>query len=181
MRAALCVRHNKVIYRLVYFNESRSGFFYGFMGGEKDFHSSYHGDGRRHDKSGRERFNRFRDKQIALHSGFKQLGNASLPLTKNWFNEKSRYIGDQKTESVILIDQCLLHEQDTLWLDVWMTDRASEQKNLDFIAEGVIKRPGVQLVAEHVYALDYFPKQKIILTLCTGKAREVSSNDLMFS
>jgi hypothetical protein len=180
VRVALCVRHNRKIYRLVCFNESKSGFFCVLMGGAEDFHSSYHEDGRRHNKLGKKRFNKFKDIPIALHKNYKHLMNCNLPLTKNWFNEQSLYNGDHKTESIILLDQSVLYNKDTLWLDIWMTDRASEQKTLDIIAEFVIKRSGAQVIAEHVYALDYFPEQKIVLTLCVGNSRSVDSSDLMF-
>ena len=125
MRIALCVRHEKTIFRLVWINESKAGIYIGTLGAQEDSHASYHQDGTRHTKIGYEYHNRFSDIPIASHTGFKQLGHYSLSLTKNWFNAKTIYTGDDKTESIVLLDQPLFYDRDTLALDVWMTDRAS--------------------------------------------------------
>ena len=180
MRVALCVRHEKTIFRLVWINESKAGIYLGVLGSEQDSHISYHQDGTRHTKIGAEYHNRFSDTPISSHTSFKQLDHLSLSLTKNWFNPKTIYAGDERTESIVLLDERLLYGRDTLALDVWMTDRASEQKLLDVIAEHVVTRPDFQVVAEFVSALEYFPDQKIALTLSSARVRDVDSTQLMF-
>ncbi len=180
MRIALCVRRDKTIFRLVWISESKAGIYIGTLGTQEDSHESYHQDGTRHTKIGSEYHNRWSDTPIALHTGFKQLGHSSLSLTKNWFNSKTTYAGDDKTESIVLIDERLLYGKDTLALDIWMTDRASEQKLLEVIAEHVVTRPEFHVVAELVSALDHFPEQKIAITLCSARIRGVDSAQLMF-
>lgn len=180
MRVALCVRHEKTIFRLVWINESRAGIYLGVLGTEQDSHISYHQDGTRHTKIGADHHNRFSDIPISSHVSFKQLDHLSLSLTKNWFNPRTIYNGDEKTEVTVLLDQRLLYGRDTLALDVWMTDRASEQKLLDAIAKHLVTRPDFQVVAEFVFALEYFPNQKIALTLCSSRVRDVDSTQLMF-
>ena len=180
MRIALCVRHEKTIFRLVWINESKAGIYIGTLGSNEDAHQSYHQDGTRHTKMGSEYHNRFSDVPIAQHTGFKQLGHFSLSLTKNWFNAKTIYTGDDKTESIVLLDQRLFYDRDTLALDVWMTDRASEQGLLKIVASSLETTPNFHAVAELVSSLEYFPNQKIALTLRSARVRDVDASELMF-
>ncbi|HEY3326915.1 MAG TPA: hypothetical protein VGK14_07045 [Novimethylophilus sp.] len=180
MRTALCVRHEKTIYRLVWLNESKAGIYIGVLGSEQDSHISYHQDGTRHTKMGSEYHNRFSDVPISSHTGFRQLEHLSLSLTRNWFNAKTIYTGDARTESIVLLDERLFYDKDTLALDVWMTDRQSEQDLLESIAKHTLTRENFQVVTEFVSALEYFPNQKIALTLCSARVRGVDSSQLMF-
>ncbi|MBL8510659.1 MAG: hypothetical protein JNM52_03345 [Betaproteobacteria bacterium] len=180
MRIALCVRHGQSIFRLVWITESKAGIYIGALGSSEDAHQSYHQDGTRHTKIGVEYHNSFGDTPIAEHTGFKQLVHCSLSLTKNWFNAKTIYTGDDKTESIVLLDQQLFYGKDTLALDVWMTDRASEQKLLAFIADSFLTTSKFHAVSELVSSLDYFPNQKVVLTLRSAKVRGVDPSDLMF-
>lgn len=41
-------------------------------------------------------------------------------------------------------------------------------------------RPDFQVIAEFVSALEYFQNQKIALTLCSARVRDVESTQLMF-
>ena len=179
MRIALCVRHEQSIFRLVWITESKAGIYIGTLGSNEDSHESYHQDGTRHTKIGPEYHNRFKDVPIASHTGFKQLGHFSLSLTKNWFNAKTIYIGDDKTESIVLLDQRLFYNKDTLALDVWMTDRTSEQKLLAITAGSFEVAPKFHAVAELVSSLDYFPNQKIVLTLRSARIRDVAPSRLL--
>src|SRR5207253_7646488 len=97
-------------------------------------HVSYHQDGNRHVKLGNDYHNRFSDTPIAAHKGPKQLGHLSLPLNKESFKPKMAYSGDAKTESLLLLDERLLWNKDTLALDLWLLDRASETELLDIVA-----------------------------------------------
>jgi hypothetical protein len=101
VRIALCVRYQQQVFRLVWINESTNGIYVGVLGAHHDSHVSYHQDGTRHVKLGSEYHNRFSDTPITSHKDVKQLDHFSLPLTKNWFNSKTAYAGDEKTESLI--------------------------------------------------------------------------------
>lgn len=176
MRIALCIRRQGQLFRLVWLNESKAGIYLGVLGAQEDSHVSYHQDGTRHMKIGADYHNRFSDVPISSHKGFKQLDHFSLSLTKNWFNSKTAYKGDEKTESLVLLDERLLYEKDTLALDVWLLDRASEQ---DALTRDLIIDPTFNIVGELVSALDCFPGHKIVITLCSARIREVPSDLLL--
>jgi hypothetical protein len=175
MRLALCIRYQQKIFRLLWINESRSGIYVGVLGREADSHASYHRDGTRHFKRGSEHHTRFSDTPIASHKGPKQLGHFSLPLTTDWFNEKTAYAGEEKTETVVLLDEQVLHDNDTLALDVWLLDRASESELLDAVARLIATQPNFNIVAELVLSLENFPAHKIALTLRSARIRQVDT------
>jgi hypothetical protein len=120
MRIALCVRYHQQVFRLVWINESTNGIYVGVLGAKQDNHVSYHQDGTRHVKLGSEYRNRFSETPITSHKDVKQLYHFSLPITKDLFNSKTTYTGDEKTESLVLLDERLLYDKDTLALDVWL-------------------------------------------------------------
>ncbi len=179
MRIALCIRYQQQMFRLIWINESKNGIYVGVLGAQQDSHVSYHQDGTRHVRLGSEYHNRFSDTPIASHKDVKQLDHFSLSLTKNWFNSKTAYAGDEKTESLVLLDERLLYNKDTLALDVWLLDRASELKLLDTVARLIASDPSFQVVAELVSALDNFPDHKIALTLRSARVREIEAALLM--
>ncbi len=180
MRIALCTRHGSSIYRLVWVGESKAGIYVGVLGAQEDSHASYHTDGTRHVRIGSEYHNRFADTPIKKFKGFRQLDHFSLSLTKNWFNAKTLYAGDEKTESVVLLDEKLLQDKDTLALDVWLTDRKSEQDLLAVTAKGPASDPKFTLVGEFVASLENFPDHKVALGLCSARVRDVPVQELMF-
>ena len=180
MRIALCVRHQKAIYRLVWLNESAAGIYVGVLGSTEDAHVSYHADGARHTKIGPEYINRFSDAPISSFAGFKQLDHFSLSLTKNWFNSKTVYAGDERTESIVLLDERLLSGADTLALDVWLTGRRSEFELLDVISKHVVTHPPFTVVGQFVSALENFPQHKIALTLRSARSRSIATDQLIF-
>ncbi len=180
MRIALCVRHQRTIFRLVWLNESNAGIYVGVLGSAQDAHVSYHRDGTRHYKSGSEYHNRFKDTPIEAHVGARQLQHASLSLTKEWFNARTLYDGDDQTESIVLLDQRLVFGMDTLALDIWLTDRASEHELLRQMAEQARSDANYHIVAELISALDYFPRHKVAFTLRAARVRDVAANQLMF-
>lgn len=177
-RSALCVRHESGIYRLVWLNESSAGIYIGVLGSDEDSHMSYHSDGTRHTKIGSDYHGGVSDTPIADHTGIRHLGHFSLSLTKNWFNSKTIYSGDEKTASIMLIDESLLTGKDTLAMDVWITDRASEQNLLT--TTGNSRFDKFTPVSEFLSALEYFPDQKIAISLHSARVRDVDSSELMF-
>jgi hypothetical protein len=173
MRIALCVRFDKRLFRLVWITESKNGIYLGILGGKEEAHVSYHQDGNRHAKLGDDYHNRFKDTAITDHEGAKQLGHLSLPLTKESFKPKMAYSGDAKTESLLLLDERLLWNKDTLALDYWLFDRASEPELLDMVARVLASDSDFQVLAELVCSLDNFPHHKIALTLRSARVREI--------
>ena len=179
MRIALCVRFHKRLFRLVWLNESKNGIYVGILGTKQEIHLSYHQDGNRHMKAGAEYHNRFTDTPIAAHTGVKQLGHLSFPLTKNWFDPKRAYAGDEKTESLLLLDERLLWNKDTLALDVWLVERSSELQLLETVARPLASNSNFEVVAELACSLDNFPEQKIALTLRSARGRKIDAAMLM--
>ena len=177
MRIAICVRHQASIYRLVWLNEDKGGI---YLGAREDSHVSYHADGTRHVKMGIEYHNRFTDAPIASFTGFKQLDHFALSLTKEWFNPKTLYPGDRRTESSILVDESLLSGKDSLALDTWLTDRSSEQELLATIAHHVLPLAGFVVVSEFGSSLEHFPEHKLFLILRAARYRACDAETLMF-
>jgi hypothetical protein len=158
----------------VWLSESKAGFYVGLLGGQNEFHHSYHTDGMRHDKLDSECHHRFSDFPIALHIGLKQIYHVSLPMTNNWFNSASEYHGDEKTETIILLDEALLLGCDTVALDVWLLDRTSEPILFETVGRISSSNEQLHMVGEVVTALENFPNHKIALTLRSAKIRGVA-------
>ncbi|HWH91242.1 MAG TPA: hypothetical protein VNV64_05540, partial [Candidatus Binatia bacterium] len=91
------------------------------------------------------------------------------------FNAKTAYAGDEKTETVVLLDERLLHGKDTLAVDVWLMDRASESELLDAVARLIEILPDFHIVAELVLSLENFPDHKLALTLRSARTRQVDT------
>lgn len=173
MRTALCFRRDSSIYRLVWLNENSNGIYLGFLGGQQEFHISYHQDGTRHDKLDTEYHNRFSDVPISSHVGVKQICHSSLSMTREWFSAATAYAGDEKTETLILLDERLFHERDTLALDVWLLDRASEPLLFSMIGRTIASDKKFHVIGEVIMALDAFPNHKLALTLRSARIRAV--------
>jgi hypothetical protein len=179
MRLALCIRYQQKVFRLLWINESRKGIYVGVLGRKADSHVSYHRDGTRHFKRGSEHRIPFSDTPIASHKGPKQLGHFSLPLLTDWFTAETAYAGDEKTETVVLLDERVLYDKDTLALDVWLLDRASESELLDTVARSIVQLPSFHIVAELVLSLQNFPDHKLALTVRSARTRQVDTAQLM--
>ena len=171
MRISICFRRGSRIHRLVWLNESTAGIYLGVLGGQREFHVSYHQDGTRHAKFDSEYQNRFSDVPIAAHTGVKQLEHLSLSMTKEWFSAATLYRGDEKTETLVLLDEGLFQGRDTCSLDVWLLDRAAEPELFAVVGRLLAANKAFQVVAEMVAALDHFPNHKIALTLRTARIR----------
>jgi hypothetical protein len=181
MRIALCVRSGNQLFRLVWITESKNGIYLGILGREQEVHVSYHQDGNRHAKLGDEYHIRFKEAPITDHEGWKHLGHLSLPLTKESFKPKMAYSGDAKTESLLVLDERLLWNKDTLALDYWLFDRTSEPELLDIVARVLASNSDFQVLAELVCSLDNFPDHKIALTLRSARVREIDDAMLLQS
>ena len=177
MRIALCFRRSDNIHRLIWITESKNGIYLGIQGAKQEFHISYHQDGTRHAKVGSDYHNRFNDVQIASHKGVRQLHHVSLPITKAWFTTETAYSGDNKTESLFLLDEALFRDRDTLALDVWLLDRSSERELFGTVGKLINSDPAFQIITEIVASLDGFPEQKIALTLRSARIRKVELTD----
>ena len=173
MRIALCFRRNGNIYRLVLLTESTNGIYLVVFGGQQQSHISYHQDGTRHIRMDSEYHNRFSDVPIASHSGVRQIDHLSMSMTKEWFSAATAYPGDEKTETLVLLDEALFHERDTLAVDVWLLDRASEPQLFATIGKILTGDSTFHIVGEVVAALDHYPEHKLALTLRSARVRGV--------
>lgn len=175
MRSSICFRRDRRIYRLVWITESRNGIYVGLLGGQQEFHVSYHQDGTRHAKVGSEYQNRFSDTPIAAYAGFKQLDHISLSMSPEWFGAATEYAGDEKTETVFVLDESLFRACDTCAVDVWLCERSSETGLLDAIGRMLSSEPSFQIATEAFIALDNFPNHKLGVTLRTAKIRQLEA------
>ena len=102
----------------------------------------------------------------------RQLSNAYMPLSENWFSVATAYEGDRKTETVLLVDEKSFSEGCFCSLDLWLIDRDSEAELFNRVENHMASAPGYTIVAEVIAALDYFPNHKVGLTLRSGTRME---------
>ena len=172
MRISVCFRRSGQVYRLVWVNEDRNGVYLGFLGAQTESHWSYHRDGRTHSKLGEDYVNQNNSIPIEDWKGVRQLFNAYMPLTGNWFSAATTYEGDKKTETVLLVDERSFSDDRFCSLDLWLIDRDSEAALFARVGEHLSSDPKYTIVAEIVSALDHFPNHKIALTLRSGNRTE---------
>jgi hypothetical protein len=175
VRISICFRWNSQIYRLVWITESRDGVYLGLLGGQEEFHVSYHQDGTRHSKIGSEYHNRFSDAPIAAFTGFKLLDHVSLSMSPEWFTAATAYAGDEKTETLFVLDESLFRNRDTCMVDVWLCDRPSERSLLEAIGRTVSGEASFHIASETLLALDNFPNHKLGVTLRMAKIRQIDA------
>ena len=175
MRISICFRRDSQIYRLVWITESKGGIYLGLLGGQQEFHVSYHQDGTRHAKVGSEYHNRFSDTPIASFAGSKHLDHVSLSMSPEWFSTATAYVEDEKTETLFVLDESLFRGRDTCAVDVWLCDRASEPNLIDTIGLALGSLPSFQIVTETLMALDNFPNHKLGITLRAAKIRQLGA------
>lgn len=104
----------------------------------------------------------------------RKAGRSSQPIDdERIFSAATAYPGDEKTETLILLDEGLFRGRDTLALDVWLLDRASEPELFSTIGRILVADEKFQVIAEMVAALDHFPDHKIAITLRSARIRAV--------
>jgi len=175
MRISICIRRKTGTFRLVWVNESKTGVYLGNVGGTEESHVSYHQDGNRHFKVGDEYHGEFRDEPIVSFLGLKQLLHASMPITDQWFTESTKFAPDNKTHSVILVDEMRLIGFDTIAIDLFLLHRSAESEFVTELGKTVDGRAHFELNVATIVALDNFPEHKIGLALWAARTRsEVS-------
>lgn len=171
MRISLCFRRVGGLYRLVWLNESGGGLYYGFLGAQQESHESYHADGIRHTKLGSDYHPSGKSAPISEWRGVLQLGHVSMPFTDNWLSAATAYIGDEKTETVVIIDESHFREGRTCALDIWLLDRASEPELYEILAKHLSNDSTFTMIADVVSSLDSYPDHKVAITLRSGPPR----------
>lgn len=171
MRIALCFRRGKSLYRLIWLNESGQGLYYGFLGAIEETHQSYHVDGTRHTKIGTEYHPAGKGVPISDWRGVLQLAHVSMSLSKEWLSSATAYVGDGKTETVVILDESHFLGGRSCNLDFWLLDRASEPKLYDLLAAHVAGQSDFNILADVVVSLDCFPDHKVAITFRAGPPR----------
>jgi hypothetical protein len=170
LRTSLCFRRAGRLHRLVWFNESGGGIYFGFLGGLQENHHSYHADGTRHLKMGGQYVPHGKDVPLVDVRGVLQLGHASLSLSETWFSDSTAYAGDNQTETVVVIDDGHFEEGGRCGLDVWLLDRASEAELYARLAAQASAVQDSKVIADVVSSLDSYRGHKIALTVRAVKA-----------
>ena len=152
----------------MWLNESGGGLYYGFLGGQQEAHESYHADGTRHSKLGGEYFPAGQAIPIAEWQGVLQLGHASMSLSDAWFSDATAYAGDERTETVVVIDDSHFTGARRCALDVWLLDRASEPRLYEILAESAGMLKQFTMIADVVSSLDCYPRHKVAITVRSG-------------
>ena len=171
MRVSICVERGDKVYRLAWVSESKSGVYLGHLGANEDHHVSYHQDGKRHFKSGDLHHGAFVDLPIASHKGFKQLSNGNVALTKEWLNARTEYPASPRAETLISLAENVFNGFDSLSIDWYLVDSASEVAFREMINRRARTREQFALVDLRSLALHHFPGHNLGLALWAARTR----------
>jgi hypothetical protein len=181
LRLSICVRTMYATYRLAWITESKDGIYIGLPATAEDYHGSYHKDGMRHTRIGKRLFDRYKD--VAPHTiqGVRKLEHIRLPLTKNWFPEKTLYTKAPDIKSVLILEENMLVGMDTLSIDLWLSDLTSTQKLQAEIDFHFNVRPDLPEIARKEYQLYCYPQHQIALGIGAGKMGNYTSDELLIT
>jgi hypothetical protein len=181
LRLSICIRTAHATYRLAWITESKDGIYIGLPATMEEYHGSYHKDGMRHTRINKHLFDRYKD--VAPHTiqGVRKLEHIRLPLTKNWFPQKTLYTKIPDIKSVLLLEEHMLVGMDTLSIDLWLSDLTSTQKmqaEIDFHFKICPDRPEI---AREKYQLHCYPQHQIALGIGAGKMGGYTSDELLIT
>lgn len=164
MKASVCFRHDGVVRRLIFVNESKDGVYVGHLMCGANFHASYHTDGRRHFKDkGKLLGEPWSDRPIDEVKGITQVLHQSISLALPELSVQPPYEGDNGTETVVMLHDHLLEgEQRRFSLDVWLFDRASEPSYYEAVCG--MRSDHLVKLADFVVSLEHFPNHKVALS-----------------
>lgn len=165
MRLSLCFRREARVHRIIWVNESSRGLYLGVLGGMKDSHVSYHGDGKRHARMGSGLCNEQEDVPIADWRGVRQLQHVSLSISKDWFHAGNEYVKDTASDVAIILDDRPFVPLARCAMDFWLLDRASEPEYFALVERGRSAENAIRPLVELVVPLEHFPNHKIAITL----------------
>jgi hypothetical protein len=164
MRTSICFRHAGVVRRLICVTESKAGIYVSHVLCGADIHMSYHTDGTCHTKqNGLVLGLPMSRVPIAEVKGVHQVVHMSVALALPALAFDAAYLGDQATETVLMLyDSLLSGTQQRFSLDVWLFDRPSENT---FYSLPIHTSPSAgQALADVVSTLDNFAGHKLALS-----------------
>jgi hypothetical protein len=109
----------------LWLSESRAGIYYGIFATDFDVHQSYHTDGTRHMRVGKEHHQRFRDLPLAQHKGSKQLTHHGLGPDGADAPFRPHHQTSRGFDSVEIIDKSALLDSERLAVEIWLSDHDS--------------------------------------------------------
>lgn len=170
MRCYVCISHDGIPYKLVWFNEDSKGVYVGLYGAVAGLHLSYHADGAKH----------FRQPgspvPIQQHAGtriediqaFEQVCFQAHPLSPSTLYIAGHiYTREDRASPVAVFLDGELFTGEVLGVDVYILRRTSE---LDFVGHlySHYHSAPYRIVACNVFALEHFPAHKLAAVLLTG-------------
>jgi len=180
-RLAICVRSGQATYRLAWLRESKDGIYIGLPATPKEYHASYHQDGTRHTRIGSGYADRYADVAVNAVQGVRKLEHFRLPLTKNWFPEKTLYSKTNTVDAVLCLTEDQLHGTDTLTIDLWLSDLSSSQQLQADIDSHFDVHPDYSPVARHTVPLQCFPRHQIALAFGVARTGGYKPDELLFA
>ena len=179
MRTTLCVRVAGQVYRILWMSESKKGIYVGVFNNLVDSHMSYHQDGTRHWRVAKVYHNRWKDVPLSLHVGIKQLNHSSISILPECFQYWSKHVPIRRNETVIVLDEHQFYGHDTLAVDVWLTDVASETVLLKRLAQTISDSPAFVVIAELIFGLENYENQKLAIMLRAARITDAANDDLL--
>jgi hypothetical protein len=176
-RASICVQRDKTTYRLAWFTESKAGIYFGHIGSDKDYHHSYHTDGIRHYKAGRDTHFEVADTPLFLHTGYRQLLNSNCALSPVWLNARTKYTPPNRAETVITVDEAAAAGKDSLLTDWYLTEDAAEPKLRTMLETLARNGQHQQLTLTGIYSvpLDHYLRHLVCFAVWVGNTRRLGN------
>jgi hypothetical protein len=167
-RASICVRRAGKLYRLAWFNESKSGIYLGRFGSDRDHHHSYHRDGNRHHKAGAETWQPFQHASLDSFKGIAQLESSTQWLAPVWLKPVTEFAGAPPGELEITVsgDDPAGRELN-LSIDWWLFEHPARVE-MERVASSIgTMHPDAVDRAYREMPLDHYPDHSVAIVLAT--------------
>ena len=174
MRVFVCLKVSGETHRVLWLSESKSGIYVGVFNDTVDLHFSYHQDGTRHSRIAKEHHQRWKDVPLHLHSGVRQMLHNSISLKSLQAHRWPTHAPTTRDET-ILLDESQFVGNDSLAVDVWLADSASEQE-LRHSAQTAHLRAGFLAVSSSIWELDNFANLRLAISFWAATTSAPSSS-----
>src|SRR5258708_5469517 len=167
-RASICVRRTGKLYRLAWFNESKSGIYLGRFGSDLDHHHSYHRDGNRHQRGGGEAWQALDPPPLDSFAGVAQLESSTQWLAPVWLKPSTEFAGAPAGELEVTVsaDDSAGREL-YLSIDWWLLEHSSRIEMERVASSMKAMHPDSVDPAYPQIPLDHYTEHSIAIMLAT--------------
>lgn len=166
MQTCVCTNYKDKIYKIVWVHDDAQGVYIGMFGQLAGSHFSYHIDGNRWFKIGRERVNEHRTIPIEEINSFNQITFQTLPLNDTNIKITAfEYRPDNKSTSEIFLENLTFSSKNQISLDSYLVRVGKESDFVKFVYAYPKINHKYDLVGCYLIKLDKFPNHKVGILL----------------